>query len=137
MPKPKTYYIGVKAAIIKNKKVLLVENVTSKNNRFSFPGGKVDTGESLEKALKRELREELDIRNVQIGELLDVFERFDYKKGTGLMLIVYKVNADTKNMKISSEHIGFRWIDKKEFLELSKDKKNFHPGIEKSLTLVL
>lgn len=137
MPKPKIYYIGVKAAIVKNKKVLLVENVTSKNNRFSFPGGKIDRGETLEKALRRELKEELDIKNVQIEKLLDVFERFDYKKGIGLMLLVYKVSADTKNMKISPEHIGFRWIDKKEFLDLSKDKKSFHPGIEKSLSLVL
>lgn len=137
MPKPKKYYVGVKAAIVKNGKVLLVENVTTKNNRFSFPGGKIDDGESIEKALRRELKEELDINSIKIEGLLDVFERFDYKKGKGLMLIVYKVSADTKKMKISKEHIGFRWIDKKEFLFLSKDKKNFHPGIEKSLSLVL
>lgn len=137
MPKPKKYYIGVKAAIVKNGKVLLVENVPSKNNRFSFPGGKIDEGESIEKALKRELKEELNINSSKIIELLDVFERFDYKKGIGLMLLIYKVKANTKNMKVSNEHIGFRWIDKKEFILLSKDKKNFHSGIEKSLFLVL
>ena len=43
---------------------------------WEFPGGKTETGESLEDALKREIREELGAE-IEVGELLDTVE-WDY-----------------------------------------------------------
>ena len=114
-----------------------MENTPDKNNRYSFPGGKIDEGESVLKALRRELKEEIGIRNFEITELVNIFERFDYKKNTGLMLLCYKTKADLSNIKLSKEHTGFRWINKKEFLEMKKDKKNFYPGIAEAIANVL
>lgn len=44
--------------------------------RWEFPGGKVESGESIQQAMTRELREELDIDVLAMEKLIEV--RHDY-----------------------------------------------------------
>ena len=44
--------------------------------KLLFPGGKIEPGESPEDALRREIREELEVE-VNVGELIDTIE-YDY-----------------------------------------------------------
>lgn len=58
--------IEVVAAIIKNdNKILCTQRDVSKNEEVSFkwefPGGKIESGETQEEALAREIKEELNI----------------------------------------------------------------------------
>ena len=101
--------IKVTAAIIlKNKKVLIAQR--SKDDRFKlkweFPGGKIETGETSEECLKRELLEELSIQ-AGIGQLfLSVFhsyEEFDIE------LQAYLVDHFSGKPKNNAHHI-LRWV---------------------------
>jgi 8-oxo-dGTP diphosphatase len=63
----------VGAVLIKNNKVLLPKrsaNLKKMPNKYEFPGGKVEKGESLKEGLKRELKEELSI-DVNIEDIID------------------------------------------------------------------
>src|SRR5688500_10307917 len=53
------YRVAVKALIIQNNTVLLVRE--SDDDLWTFPGGGVDHGETVETSLVRELQEELGI----------------------------------------------------------------------------
>ncbi len=61
--------------IIRNGKVLLV--AISKSGKYFFPGGGVEKGETLEEAVKREVREETGY-NVKVKKFLDFKETFFY-----------------------------------------------------------
>lgn len=63
----------VGAVLVTNKKILLPKrsaNLKKMPNKYEFPGGKVEEGESLKEGLKRELKEELNI-NVNIEDIID------------------------------------------------------------------
>lgn len=133
----KKYQIGIKGVIVKNKKALIVENTNNQSNKYSLPGGQIDKGESIKQALEREIREELGIKKIKIGRLLNVFERMDQAQDNkGLMVVVYQIEANTAKIKLSSEHVDYKWVNKKELLSLDK-KNNFNKGIVKALLSVL
>lgn len=63
----------VGAVLIKNNKILLPKrsaNLKKMPNKYEFPGGKVEKGESLKEGLKRELKEELNI-DVNVEDIID------------------------------------------------------------------
>lgn len=59
-----TFYIGIKAVISEDDRVLILKRINRKGLIvYDLPGGRIDAKESIEEALKRELKEELDIDN--------------------------------------------------------------------------
>src|SRR5271155_4499686 len=111
MPKPRpkitrtrpTKEVSVMAWIEDAKqKVLLVRQALG-FRLWTLPGGKVKRGESLVKALKRELYEETGL-DAQIGSLLGVLDRRDKDAITLLFAAVpkrtsVKVNQNQKEIK--------------------------------------
>lgn len=129
---PQNYHIGIKGLIVNNKKALVL--LDPRFNGFDLPGGKIDEGEDIDQALKRELYEELGLEDFTKGELVHVYERTDYKKkGINLMLICFMVKAKISDIRLSDEHSEFKWISKKDL----NDGKFRNEGIKVALAKVL
>ena len=68
--------------------VLLRRGFDPGAGRWTFPGGFVDLGESVEDAARREAREELEI-DIELGALVGVYSRDDER----VVLVVYNARA--------------------------------------------
>ncbi len=67
----------VAAVIFKDDKVFATQRGYGEfKDGWEFPGGKVESGESPEEALRREIREELEV-DVNVGDLIETIE-YDY-----------------------------------------------------------
>jgi 8-oxo-dGTP diphosphatase len=78
---------------------------------WEFPGGKIETGESPQEALKREIREELDTE-ITVGDLIHTIE-YDYPK-FHLSMDCFWCEIESGDL-VLKEHEAARWLGKSEF----------------------
>ncbi|MBI2683423.1 MAG: NUDIX hydrolase [Acidobacteriales bacterium] len=72
---PERPIVGVGALIVQEGRIVLVRRGQKPGKgEWSLPGGVVETGETLESAVRREVREETGL-NVEVRELAGVFDR--------------------------------------------------------------
>lgn len=75
--RPTRPVLGAAAVVIHDGRVLLIRRTQPPDaGAWSIPGGAVELGESVEDALRREVREETGLE-VAVGEFLEVFERIE------------------------------------------------------------
>ena len=99
----------VAGIIKKDGKILLAQRnlKTTFPGKWSFIGGKVEIGESLHAALRREILEEVEL-DAQIGEQVDIVS-YDYK-GLKLEIYFFYVHDFTGEIRLNSEHINYAWV---------------------------
>ena len=103
----------VAAIIIKDDKYFIAQRNRDKHMGLSweFPGGKVEEGESFEIALKREIKEELNI-NIAINNKLG---EENYKDEKINVKLHYFLCSHTSGEIYLNEHEDSAWITKNEF----------------------
>lgn len=85
----RTPVVGVGAVIVRDDTVLIVQRAREPlQGVWTLPGGRVEWGESLTAALRREIREETGLE-VQVGPVVEVFDRIECRDGhTSLHYVV-------------------------------------------------
>jgi nucleoside triphosphatase len=127
-----------------NNKYLFI--LTNKwNGSWSIPGGKVEEGETLTKALQREIKEEtnLDI-NPENCYYVTFFESiFDkqFYKPVHMILFNYLVKIENiDNLKFNEEVVDYIFLDKEQVLRVINKQENiikFNSYTEDLLRIVL
>ena len=104
--------IEVVAAIIRkgNKIFATQRGYGERKDWWEFPGGKMETGETAEEALKREIREEL-ATEISVDRLLCTVE-YDYPK-FHLTMHCYLCTLLIEALHLN-EHEAARWLAKEE-----------------------
>ena len=75
---PERPIVGVGAIVLDGDRVLLVKRAHEPlKGEWSVPGGAVGVGETLEEAIRREVREETCL-DIEVGPIVDVLDRIRY-----------------------------------------------------------
>ncbi len=82
--------------------------------KWHLPGGRVEKGEILETALKREIKEETNIE-IEIKEKLG-YNFQTSKTGRTVRIIYFKCTTKTHNVIAFDDMQELRWVDKQDVL---------------------
>jgi len=87
---------------------------------WDFPKGHIEKGEKLEETVKREVKEEAGLEDIKLVDGFKEGIKYFFKfKGKNILKFVtfYLGETKTKDVKISGEHIGFKWLPYKKAIE--------------------
>lgn len=99
----------------KDEVLLVKRNIEPSLGRWDLPGGFLENGEDPIDGLKREAKEELDVR-VEPIEILKIFiDKYGYEEGDFYTLnLFYKSRIVSGEIKLDSENSEYRWFKKKD-----------------------
>ena len=119
---PKNCYVMMSYALIKNNDKYLLEEATARsNNTLAIPGGHVLAGEDGLAGLKRELKEELNLENINIRHVETII--YPYNSYIfNIYLIEEKININKLEFD-SNEVANINWYTKEEILNKIEEGK--------------
>ena len=85
----------------------------SKKEYWDLPKGHIEKGEDILETVKREIFEETGLKDINFtGEFKETIKYFFKWEGKNILKFVtfYLTETKTKEVKISEEHVGFKWL---------------------------
>jgi ADP-ribose pyrophosphatase YjhB (NUDIX family) len=124
---PEHPLVGVSVAISEGDRILLVRRGRPPfDGVWAFPGGRVELGERLVDAARREVREETGVE-VEIGERIDIAEivrRDESGKVEGhFVLVVFAGRVRSGDIVAGDDAAEARWVERDDLagLQLTPD----------------
>lgn len=115
------------ATIVEYHRVLLVMHANVEKSDYGdwlLPAGSVESGETLEEALKREISEELGLRIRIVKKFVEHVDPYTKDR-----LVNFHCSLSTSRIETSAELSGAEWFDAKEIQAL----ENIHAGLKQFL----
>ncbi len=120
--------VTAKGIFYRDKKILFVKDYKGK---WELPGGCIEFNETPVNALKRECEEELGFKNIEVGNIIDVWsfgttsENIDYQ----FILLIHECFANDLKIKLNNlndEQAEYAWVslDDVEKLNMREGYKN-------------
>lgn len=123
----------VGAILVEDGKILCAQRGESKSLAYlwEFPGGKIESGESPQEALIRELKEELLI---EVDVQSEKFEETSYQYDFGVVNLTTFICLLKKGTPQLTEHIAVKWLEPKELNQLEWAPADI-PAVEKLMEM--
>lgn len=116
-------YLHVAVGVIKDDNNILISlrhDAAHQGGLWEFPGGKVEAGESVEQALKRELKEELDLSVHELSPLIKIKHQYS---DLNVLLDVWTV-SHFSGTAIACEGQQIKWVCPEQLNDYSFPKAN-------------
>ena len=112
---PERPIVGVGAVVLDGRRVVLVKRANEPlKGEWSLPGGAVDVGETLEQAIRREVREETGL-DVEVGPIVDVLDRIRYDPDGRVrfhyVLVEFLCRPTGGDLRCASDAAEAAWAD--------------------------
>lgn len=124
-----TFHLGIKGLIRNHEGDILLLEVNkqklnqAKESYWDIPGGRIQRGETVEQALRREIEEETgitELTNIQPFSMALSNIRIPQQDGNDVGLILWVFTCDAPNLQavtISDEHVDLAWFSPAEVAE--------------------
>jgi 8-oxo-dGTP pyrophosphatase MutT (NUDIX family) len=115
------------ATIVKGNSVLLVQHSDERKRDYGhwlLPAGSVEHSETLDEAVKREVKEETGLSIRTVRKLAEIIDPYTEDK-----LVNFLCTTQTSRVETSSELKAANWFDVDEISALA----NIHPGLKQFL----
>jgi nucleoside triphosphatase len=111
MAKQEFPQIAVGALIVNSEGRILLAKSHKWNNKYTVPGGKVELGETMEEALKREVKEEtgLDISDLRLLLVQEMVFDKEFWKRKHYILVDFLCRTDGTKVKLNDEFQDYVW----------------------------
>uniref|UniRef100_UPI0040481399 NUDIX domain-containing protein n=1 Tax=Aliarcobacter sp. TaxID=2321116 RepID=UPI0040481399 len=118
IPTASNHTLGVGAVVINDKNEILVVKEKISNIGYKLPGGHIDNGEMISRAVQREVLEETGIE-VEFESIISLghFYPHQFHKSNLYVLCIARPKTFEINIQDTDEIIDAKWIDVNKYLE--------------------
>lgn len=88
---------------------------------WDFPKGNIERGEAEMDTVRREVKEETSLDNIEFVNGFRKKIMYNYRRGGKLVykeVIFYLAKANDKSVKLSFEHQGYKWLNYNDAMKL-------------------
>ncbi|WP_293912512.1 NUDIX domain-containing protein [Deinococcus sp.] len=99
-------------ALVRSPSGYLIVQTTKWRGSWGVPGGKVDYGESLVQAVKREFLEEvgLTLRGVRYAQMQEAIDSPEFYKNSHMLLLDFLAETEGSEVTPNEEIVQWAWV---------------------------